>query len=400
MRPRLFLLGVALLGLQSPAVAQDVDSVISDFDVQVHSFVSQGFLVSTANNYLANSSSGSFEFSEIGLNVTAEPVDNLRVGAQLFSRDLGPIGNYRINADWYYLDYRFFDWLGVRAGRTKIPFGFYNEVNDVDQGRLPILLPQSIYPSDNRDFLLAQTGGEIYGRIDIDGLGVLAYNGYLGTVFLDRNNTAGTPYEIKTIGIPLVGGGRLIWETPLDGLRIGGSIQRLRLDTDLVYETMPATTVVSVEIPATLWIASIEYLRDRWAFAAEYSRWYVDARTTDTTLFPVPSETSVSDRFFAGTSYRLTDWFQVGAYYSLLFPDSNNVQGKLAGYDINKRREGEQHDAALSLRFDINANWLIKLEGHYMRGTAALNSALNNNTPKHDLERDWGLFLIKTTAYF
>ena len=31
--------------------------------------------------------------------------------------------------------YGFADWLGMRAGRVKIPFGLYNEVNDVDSGR-------------------------------------------------------------------------------------------------------------------------------------------------------------------------------------------------------------------------------------------------------------------------
>ena len=30
-----------------------------------------------------------------------------------------------------------------------------------------------------------------------------------------------------------------------------------------------------------------------------------------------------------------------------------------------------QHDVAATLRFDINSHWLVKLEGHYMTGTAA-----------------------------
>ena len=57
-------------------------------------------------------------------------------------------------------DYRFKDWLGIRAGRVKIPFGLYNDSSDVDSARVPILLPQSLYPTLNRDFLLAQTGGQ------------------------------------------------------------------------------------------------------------------------------------------------------------------------------------------------------------------------------------------------
>jgi hypothetical protein len=35
-----------------------------------------------------------------------------------------------------------------------------------------------------------------------------------------------------------------------------------------------------------------------------------------------------------------------------------------------------------------------------MRGTAALNPAENDNVPQAALTRDWGLFIVKTTAYF
>jgi hypothetical protein len=113
--------------------------------VDVHAFVSQGFIKSTDNEYLAKSRRGSFEFSEVGVNLTRALGDKLRVGMQLFTRDVGPIGNYGARFDWFGLDYHFFDWLGVRAGRTKLPYGLYNETSDVDAARVPVLLPQSVY---------------------------------------------------------------------------------------------------------------------------------------------------------------------------------------------------------------------------------------------------------------
>jgi len=42
----------------------------------------------------------------------------------------------------------------------------------------------------------------------------------------------------------------------------------------------------------------------------------------------------------------------------------------------------------------------VKLEGHYMSGTAALSPALNQNRDIATLSRDWGVALAKTTAYF
>src|ERR1700753_3437607 len=81
--------------------------------LEVHGFVSQGALLSTGNNYLARSKRGSFEFAEVGLNFTAQLTSRLRLGLQLFTQDLGPLGNYQARADWFYLDYRWRDWLGL-----------------------------------------------------------------------------------------------------------------------------------------------------------------------------------------------------------------------------------------------------------------------------------------------
>ena len=111
----------------------------------------------------AKSQRGSFDFNEVGINFTKSLGERLRFGIQFFARDVGPVGNDTPRVDWFFLDYRFTDWLGVRAGRLKVPFGLYNEVNDVDSARVPVLLPQAVYPILNRDLLLAQTGFELYG---------------------------------------------------------------------------------------------------------------------------------------------------------------------------------------------------------------------------------------------
>jgi hypothetical protein len=54
----------------------------------------------------------------------------------------------------------------------------------------------------------------------------------------------------------------------------------------------------------------------------------------------------------------------------------------------------------LTLRFDINAHWLIKLEGHYMDGAAGLSNPLTVSPTIADVEDRWTVFLVKTTAYF
>ena len=51
------------------------------------------------------------------------------------------------------------------------------------------------------------------------------------------------------------------------------------------------------------------------------------------------------------------------------------------------------------LRFDLTQNWLLKAETHYMHGTAGLDVTLNG-APRAELQKDWAVLLLKTTAYF
>src|SRR5260221_2818231 len=179
------LLVLALALVARRAGAAEIGSEGELLSVDVHAFASQGLILTTGNNYLAdNTTHGSLQFSEIGINFTKSLTDKLRMGVQLFAQDLGPTGNYNAKMDWFYLDYRWRDWLGFRAGRVKIPFGLYNEINDIDAARVPILLPQSVYPVQNRNFLLAQTGVELYGYARLHSLGTFDYRLYGGTIFL------------------------------------------------------------------------------------------------------------------------------------------------------------------------------------------------------------------------
>ncbi len=349
--------------------------------LEVHGFVSQGAMLSTANNWLARSRRGSFEFTDIGLNFTMPVQENLRAGIQLFSRDLGPLGNYSAKVDWAYLDYQWKSWLGFRAGRVKIPYGLYNEGTDADSSRVAILPPQSMYPLVNRDYLLAQTGLEIYGFAPLGDAGELEYELYGGTIYVPTEGvTAGVSNLVWDA--PYILGGRLIWETPLDGLRAGASFLKGRIDSTFDYLGMPA----SIDYPTTTWAASAEYATQDLLLAAEYSRWYIDLRSS----FPTLGGFRTQERAYASGSYRFTKWFQPGAYYSMFFLDTEKRTG----------RENYQHDVAATLRFDVNPHWIWKLEGHYLIGTGLTQDNLNEDVPAGAREKYWGMFLIRTTAYF
>jgi hypothetical protein len=352
---------------------------------EVHGFASQGFMVTTGNDYLvADSTRGSFQLSEVGINYRRELTDRLHFGLQLFAQNFGAGGSYAPQVDWFFLDYRWRDALGLRAGRLKVPFGFYNEVNDIDSARVPVLLPQSVYPLQARSFLFAQTGGELYGYVRSRAVGAFDYRLYGGTVHLDRQLLVPVSLMIPVaFNVPYAFGARLLWETPLPGLRVGGSFLRLRIDTT---GFLPMDMTIDILTRSTAWLASLEYMFRALTFTAEYGRGY----SKQVSNVPTNNIVSEGDSGYVMMTVAATRWFQPGLYYALKFPDVKLREG------LNNK----QHDVTLTLRFDLNRYWLVKLEGHYMAGTAALINPLRFGPPPADPERHWAVFLARTTVSF
>ena len=359
--------------------------VSSGSGVAVHATVSQGFMLTTGNDYiLTDTTHGSFQLSELGVNLTKEITDNLRIGAQAFAQNLGMGGNFNLRADWYYLDYRPRDWFGLRFGRLQIPFGLYNEFNDIDAARAPILLPQSVYPLQGRNFLFAQTGFEVYGFLRSASAGALEYRLYMGTIFIDPAILIppGAPIELK-LNVRYVAGGRLFWETPVERLRVGVSVLAIQLDVTAFGEGMS----VDVRNRSLLAMGSAEYGTGPLMLSAEYALWHTHQ---DSVLAP-SNFTTTSERAYAMATYRLTPWLQPALYYGLYFPDIDHRDGGSAF---------RQDDVSFTLRFDVNSHWSIKGEGHYMSGTAGLVNPLSISAPLVNPTEHWGVFLLKTTGYF
>ena len=382
----------------APALAADLDASGSLSGVDVHGFVSQGYIKSTGNDYLAQSkNAGSFDFSEAGINFTTQLTERFRLGLQLFAYDLGQLGQYHVSADWYYLDYHFRDALGIRAGRLKMPLGLYNDIADIDAARVPILLPTGLYPSSNREFLLAQTGVELYGYLRLRAAGALDYRVFGGSLQIDPvdlPSQAGSLTPISSYGVPYVGGGRLAWETPLDGLKVEVTAAALRAEASAVLLLLwpgagnPAPTLNEKE-NLYLAVGSVEYAAHDLLLQAEYTQQRADL-SSDSPLYP--SKVTVSEAGYGLAAYRISRWLQPGAYYSFYHPDRNVWSG----------RENFQDDLAGTLRFDINSFWIVKVEAHYMRGTASINTTTDGGTmvDPTTAPENWGLFLVKTTGYF
>ena len=78
--------------------AQDISNytnfTVGGKTIQVHGFVSQGFGYSDDNNYLTmKTSDGSVGFTNMGATFSVRITDKFRVGAQVYDRNIGKLGN-------------------------------------------------------------------------------------------------------------------------------------------------------------------------------------------------------------------------------------------------------------------------------------------------------------------
>jgi hypothetical protein len=375
--------------------------------VDIHGFISQGYMESKDNNYLIdNSSDGSFAFNEVGINFSKQLTDQLRIGLQLFSYDLGAMGNNEIMLDWAFADYRWKDWLGLRAGKIKAPHGLYNESRDMDMLRTSIFLPQSVYPELNRATMTAIQGLGVYGDVPAGPVGSISYQLLAGTMDVEGEETNGAVRQFNTQPDFEVTGDfefdhvyiiSVDWQTPLDGLLFKYTYRTSELEipalaggvADVTYEIGKHST----------WVGSVEYTWNDLMLAAEYTKTRSDSQVTLDSTGMVVADLGIMKNhgYYVSASYRFNDWFEAGAYYSKYYADSDDKggdDGVASGrymYDF----QGWLEDYALSLRFDINEYWVAKLEGHLMDGAAYCLSMDND-----DYRKSWHYFAAKLSFSF
>jgi len=332
------------------AAAQDLDNV------QIHGFATQGFLFSSHNNYLTmKSGSGSLQWTEGAVSLNDAVTERLRVGIQLHMYQMGDFGGPNVVVDWASGDYKVNDRVGFRMGKIKTPIGLFNDSQDVDSLFLWILLPQSMYPVDNRGYELAELGGEIYGGVRIGRRGGrVQYAGHVGHSTLDANG--GYMEQLSQMGFTFadppsgkVFGGDLRWVTPI-GLTVGASAV-----SDALDGVGPEGIV---HVPGSLTQAYFgEWNRGRLHLSGEYWR---------TPLFLVlnpgtgPLTLAQDERaWYPMIRYELTKKLQIGSYYS-------HYANKAAD---TSQPENYSKDWVVSGRYDFNPYFYGKVEGHFLHGT-------------------------------
>ncbi|MBF0193736.1 MAG: hypothetical protein HQL71_04220 [Magnetococcales bacterium] len=368
--------------------------------VEVHGFLSQGYMHSSHYDFLTDSNGGTARFNEFGVNFMYDFNDDLRAGMQIVSRDMGYLEDNSPKIDWAFADYHYKDWLGLRLGKVKIPLGIYNDVLDVDAARSQIVPPMSVYNFYLRDLTLAVIGGSVYGNVPIDKIGDFDYTIYAGNVPLEANSSLEGMMEIMS-GSSLhhaendyAFGGNIKWNSTI-GLALNASYVKANeviTEGNLLASSMPYKN----EIEATATSFGAEFVWNDLTFLTEYLAIDQDINATITTPIGnvVTDNSNTMDGWYAQVSYKLTEEFEASTYYSASYRngDDENGQEALAAGTISKDYQAWHKDLAITGRYDLNEDIIIKIEGHLIDG-----AALVFGTPD---KRYWNFWAVKATYMF
>jgi hypothetical protein len=422
---RTFIRSLALCALVLPAVPAAAEELAG---LTLHGFISQGYVRTTKNElYFGHTTDGNFEVNEAALSFSTEPVQKLRIGAQLFAQDLGSLGNHRVIVDWAVGDYRLNDWFGVRGGKLKLPLGLYGTLRDADLGRPEILQPEAIYSDNLKDLVRAFNGASVYGSLRLGGAGYLDYEAFGGAVSTDDTavgkRVANIPVaafaaalgssglrQVRASAEPLDGtmrhmyGGAVEYRPPVQGLRLrfSGWTHESELDSRTTITgylgPLPATFLLDshFEISHKPWvIASAEYQRGGLRVSAERSWESLSVGVTTTGLptgtVAAPVAKTKPGGWYVQVAQRVDERLQLSAYYSRYFGnrDVEDRSGPTA-------YTGWDKDFAASARLDLASHFLLKAEFHRIDGGTRA-SVIEN---PQGVAQKWNLFAAKGTVHF
>ncbi|MBC2604525.1 hypothetical protein [Pelagicoccus albus] len=374
-------------------------------DISYGGFFSNGYLQSSANNYLVDSEDGDFDFVELGVNASWSPIERTTLRGQLFTFELGPYGNFDPIIDYLFVEYSQSPAFNLRLGRVKRPQGLYNDIQDIDIARTSILLPMGMYDQRYRDFSASADGISISGNLSFGTFQSLDYTAYHGASSLEIDGgIAGYAHtitarsllngKIDTIDADTLSGIQLWWNTPVAGLRTGAAYSILKgidIDTSGNHPLYGIPIVVSNLTEASEWRFSGEYYWENWTFTGEYNVLATNGLEQQTVAGNPMGWAPVANTghsWYLGAARRFLDRFEGSVIYSEFLSNNDSTETAL----------DYQEDLQFSLRYDATDFWTVKGEFHLLSGQNRLFNQFGQNPSPTD--ENWTLFALKSTFFF
>jgi hypothetical protein len=373
--------------------------------IDINGSITQTVVKTTGNqedwSNLSNTKDGSFEFAEILIGASSQLSEKCRAGAQLISRDFGTLGNFETQLDWGYGDYRFYEQIGIRAGKMKLPRGLYNEARDVDGARTNILLDQGMYPEDWRSFITSFQGVGLYGVLEKPGSqwGSLDYQIYAGTInipddfFFVSNLKKNIDQNFNGLDSKSLKGFQLGYSpTRLSGLKLNTTFLSWKGSADLylynqgpvngatVFNGAHGTSLNAGQIDSAVSLdydsyeLGFEYFWKKATFFGEIQKVYVRASYSSDvqaaqSAFAALSNTdkmSLSNQLIiaipTGIDPYTADTYSWNLGLNYQWTESLQTRVAYSQHNSNKDIDDGENRTVFSVRYDINYNMIAKLE--------------------------------------
>jgi len=385
----------ALLGGLSLAPAQALD--LSD-TVQMHGFISQS-AVYTSQNRIAGSQPGrtGWDMREIGANLSWRPDADWLVSGQLLSRRAGNADNGGVRVDYAFVDRLLVSGehtVGLRLGKIKNPFGFYNTTRDVAHTRPGVLLPQSIYHDQVRSFFLSAPGVSLYGDASSDRGNWQWQASLLQPEVNDRNltvfmvdNQPGS-FTGKPSGLA-----RVLWEGET-GWRAGVSLGSFKMR----YRPAAVDFLSAGAITLNTALFSLEHNSENWTHTAEYAQTRQSRNGFNVPFAPILDQPSTIEAFYLQSQWRFAPRWQALLRYDNVVLDQSDRGG--ARYSAATGMPAAQRyarDWTLGTRFDPTPDWSLFVEAHHVNGAAWLSKL--DNAPA-TTRPSWDMLLMQAAWRF
>ncbi|WP_261842088.1 TonB-dependent receptor [Aliamphritea ceti] len=380
-------------------------SGVSAQELSVNGFLTQGFFYTDKNNIYGNSSDGSLDFREIAVNTRYRVLPQLHLAGQFMSRRAGAVDDGSPQIDYALMDYRIEDTAvaqyGLRAGRLKIPFGFYNDTRDVAFTRPSIMLPQSLYFDQARDL-----------ELSVDGVGVYAGTS-LGSGRLDFDLVYGMPRKDENVEYAYLtfdASGRFadsegmmfrsIYNSEGNRFRAGITLAEFKLGYEPLSGNSFPTDLKEFnagDLKVNVTVLSGQYNTEKWTFTSEYMRQEIDWGELGGVFSQRPR--TESESYYLQAQYRFAVNWDLIARYDVLYLDKSDRNGA-ANSAAFRRAEHNffAKDLTLGVGWRPDPAWLVRAEYHYVDGTGWLPEQDNPDNSK--LERYWNLFALQVTYRF
>lgn len=375
-------------------------------DLQIHGFASQAYITTSDNDVFGNSDNGgSFGLTEAGLNASARPLPRLQLSAQVLSRRAGEGNTGMPRLDYGFLDYRLFsqevNQFGIRVGRLKNPFGFYNDTRDVAFTRPGILLPQSIYFDRTRNLGLSSDSVQLYGDTALFNLGTVSTQfGVTLPVVNDRDTESSLLAGVRVgqLNREVSYIGRAIFETNDKRLRLG--ISGIWLNTSYDPSISNKDRLGAGALQFTPVIFSAQYNTERWTLTSEYALRHFKYNNGFNNPLLNGLDSFYGESYYFQGEYRFTPKWEGIVRYDALFTDRDDRDGsRFASKWGVPAHSRFAKDIMVGVRWNVTPAFMLRAEYHHVNGTGWL-SRLDNSASEGPLSQQWDLYAIQASFRF